>query len=123
MRVLRAVAIAALVFAALSLATAWRGGPADYDCRSTTDREGNEIPRDEWEARRDGSTASGWLLVSALLAACAGGVTSLVGVVGAAITRMSSTLLLTFGGLLGTAALVAAVAFVSFPPFVPCLGE
>ena len=123
MRVLAALAIAALVVAALLLAAAWRDGPADFRCKCACDREGRPISLDEASARQQSYEDRDGLLARSFVAACAGGATSLVGVVAAAIRRAPARWLLTFGGSLATAALFVVAAFFSLPPLVPCFGE
>jgi hypothetical protein len=111
----RVLVVATLVSAVGLTAVAWRDGRPDYQCGCSCDRDGNQIPAQEYFDRKNSDNDRPQLLMSALLAAVVGGMGSLIGIFIPGARRRF------FAWTVGGGVVIGLVAVISLVELAPCL--
>jgi len=114
--VLRVLVLVTLLLGVALTAVAWRDGLPNYQCGCSCDRDGNQIPAQEYFDRQHADDDRPTLLIFALLTTVLGGAVSLIGVI--VPSARGRFFAVTFGGsiVLGVAMLLSIIKL------APCAG-
>jgi hypothetical protein len=113
---LRVLVVATLASAVGLTVVAWRDGRPDYECGCSCDRDGNQIPAQEYFDRKESFKDRPSLLIPAFLVAFGGGLGSLSGIFIPGCRRRF------FASTLAGGVVIGLVAVISLVELAPCLG-